>query len=253
MGGWRWGSAESALPLLEGARLGPGSSCIWQMDLNAISPGWPFRKSFSQQSLITFIPRRPYSVPIRACERSAAQFPLPAQEDVRSFALPLNVVPGRSAQNRSALILNFLPLRRNRSTLRSNFSRSTSQTPSCYSRGHTSQCCGGGGMEGSHVTRFIQSGCLDAPIETHSILREPPTCKPLEAVKMGADWSGVKSPLRPLNLKPLCAPTRSNLFLPLRSTTRSTLRSAHMLWLTSRNDGEQPVNILTFHSLIGSK
>ena len=70
-----------------------------------------------------------------------------------------------------------------------------------------------------------ESGCLDAPIETHSILREPPTCKPLEAVKMGADWSGVKSPLRPLNLKPLCAPTRSNLFLPLRSTTRSTLRS----------------------------
>ena len=90
----------------------------------------------------------------------------------------------------------------------------------------------GGGVEGSHVTRFIQSGCLDAPIETHSILREPPTCKPLEAVKMGADWSGVKSPLRPLNLKPLCAPTRSNLFLPLRSTTRSTLRSAHMLWST---------------------
>ena len=89
---------------------------------------------------------------------------------------------------------------------------------------------GGGGGEGSHVTRFIQSGCLDAPIETHSILREPPTCKPLEAVKIGADWSGVKSPLRPLNLKPLCAPTRSNLFIPLRSTTRSTLRSAHMLW-----------------------
>ena len=101
-------------------------------------PGW------RRYTPSTGLPQYVYiCICIRACERSAAQFPLPAQEDVRSFALPLNVVPGRSAQNRSALILNFLPLQRNRSTLRSNF-QSTSQTPSCYSRGHTSQCCGGG-------------------------------------------------------------------------------------------------------------
>ena len=178
----------------------------------------------------------------RACERSgaersAAQFPLPAQEDVRSAAHRCARAL-RSKPLRAHLKFPAAPAKSLHAPL-----KFTSQTPSCYSRGHTSRCCGGG-VEGSHVTRFIQSGCLDAPIETHSILREPPTCKPLEAVKIGADWSGVKSPLRPLNLKPLSAPTRSNLFLPLRSTTRSTFRSAYMLWSIYRSK-QQPTSRIT--------
>ncbi len=68
------------------------------------------------------------------------EFPLPAHVDVRSPAPPLKVTADRSAQFRSPLTYNFIPLRWNRSALVHILNSSACLTPAVFNRSLGTHC-----------------------------------------------------------------------------------------------------------------
>ncbi len=94
------------------------------------------------------------------------EFPLPAHVGVRSPAPPLKVGPDGSAQFRSPLIYNFIPLQRNRSTLAQILDYSACLRPAVFNRSLTppTHC-----LRGRRGAGLLRDCCGKNPLHFYSV------------------------------------------------------------------------------------